>query len=686
MEPTLEDFLVELRQAYLSGTDVNSNFQLAEFMSIFTNDIIENGDLEGYEFCHYDTTRGIRVDGFYFDDEGGLSLFIADFDFREQVESLTQTDVTNAFKRLVNFFQASFEKALWQDMERTSAEYGLSRQISDRKASILKLSLFLVSDRRLSDRAHETSQPVTAGIPTTYHIWDISRLFRQRSSRGQREPLEIDFQDMFGAGIPCLSANVGSSSYSSYLLVMPGKILADLYGKFGARLLEQNVRAFLQNRGAVNKGIRTTILREPGMFFAYNNGITATATEVDTESSANGTAITRVVDLQIVNGGQTTASLFHTRRTDRVGLGEIFVQMKLSVIDPAESERVVPRIAEYANTQNKVNAADLFSNSPFHIRMEELSRRTLAPPMPGSIRQTKWFYERTRGQYADEMSKRTPAEQNRFAAEYPKAQVINKTDIAKFENCWDEHPRYVNLGAQKNFAEYAKRIAKEWEAGEDNFNDYYFKRAVVRGIVFRATEKLVSAQPWYDGGYRANLVAYGIACISEIAKRKGQVLSTDPNWKSQEIPQALHRALVAATTFANTIICDPPQGISNVGEWCKREACWIRMLDRLEELQGQFDDEFWPLLTSKDSDRADRREARHQQNEISGIQAQAKVMETPKRIWVSIREQLSSKRLLSQKELDILGLVTRDPQEIPTARQSAVLLEILGKAESEGII
>ena len=182
--------------------------------------------------------------------------------------------------------------------------------------------------------------------------------------------------------------------------------------------------------------------------------------------------------------------------------------MKLSVIDSQQSETVVPRISEYANTQNRVNAADFFSNHPFHVRMEGFSRRIWAPAQKGAQRETKWFYERARGQYADAQSKLTPGEQRRFKAEHPKPQMFTKTDLAKFENAWDDHPRWVNLGSQKNFARYATRIGGEWEKSSDGFNEFYFKRAVARGIIFRATERIVSAQPWYNGGYRANIVAY----------------------------------------------------------------------------------------------------------------------------------------------------------------------------------
>lgn len=450
METTAEEFFHDFRQDLLAGAEANGNFLLAEFMDVVSRELTETGFTEGFEFAHYRAQRGMRVDGYWFNDEGGLNLFVADFDSRTELASLTRTDVDAAFKRVANFFDASRRKNLSADLEVTSPEYGLARQIADRKSMIRQLNLILASERALSDRIQALPDTETAGIPTSFHIWDISRLHRQRSSRSHKEALDLDFEAMFGTGISCLPAHLGTEAYQSYLIVMPGDILSALYEKFGARLLEQNVRTFLQARGKVNQGIRTTILTEPGMFFAYNNGITATAQSVEVMRTDTGLHITRITDLQIVNGGQTTASLFHTRRRDKANLAQIFVQMKLSVIDSEESERVVPRISEYANTQNRVQAADFFSNHAFHIRMEEFSRRMWAPAGRGAQRETKWFYERARGQYADAQAKLTPAEQKRFKAENPKPQMLTKTDLAKFENVWDDHPRYVNLGAEKN--------------------------------------------------------------------------------------------------------------------------------------------------------------------------------------------------------------------------------------------
>lgn len=684
MEQTAEDFFHEFRLDMLAGAEANSEFQLSAFMEAVSEELVETGFVEGFEFCHYRAQRGMRIDGYWFDDEGGLDLFVADFECRSELGTLTRTDVDATFKRLTAFFEASLKKGLADELEVTSPEYGLARQIADRKGHLRRINLILVSERSLSDRLQSVPDGEVASIPASYHIWDVSRLFRQRSSRGHKEALDLDFEKLFGGGISCLPAHLGSDSYPSYLIVMPADVLATLYGKYGAQLLEQNVRCFLQARGKVNQGIRGTIMNEPSMFFAYNNGITATAKSVETKKGPEGLAITRIVDLQIVNGGQTTASLFHTKRRDKAKLDGIFVQMKLSVIDSEESETVVPLISEYANTQNRVNAADFFSNSPFHVRMQEFSRRVLAPAQQGAQRETKWFYERARGQYADAQSKLTPAEQRKFKAVNPKPQMFTKTDMAKFENVWDDHPKWVNLGAQKNFARYAARIGAEWKKSSDGFNEFYFKRIVARALIFRACEKLVSAQPWY-GGYRANIVAYTLALLSEIVRRQGKALDYGRIWNAQGINRTLEDALVPIAKAVNEDIIRPPAGISNISEWCKKDACWTGLLNKLPMFEELLPEEFFDELLSAEDHVSEAQTAKKTQKIDNGIEAQRRVLGIAADDWAKVHTVLSTRKLLSTKEAGILGIAMQIPAKIPTEKQCAVLIETLEKARLEGV-
>ena len=684
MEQTVEDFFHDFRQEILADAESSRTYQLEAFMSAVSNELIETGFVEGFEHCHYRTVRGMRVDGYWFNDEDALDIFVADFDSRRELETLTRTDIDATLKRVVNFFDASLQNSLEPDV--TTPEYGLVRQIVDRKALLRQVNFYLMSERTLSDRFQTLPENEIGGIRATYHIWDMSRFQRQRSSRGHKEPLTIDFLELFGHGISCLPANLGSGSYHSFLIVMPATILSALYDRYNARLLEQNVRTFLQARAQVNKGIRATILSEPHMFFAYNNGITATALSVETEVTERGLQITRMIDLQIVNGGQTTASLFHTQRRDKADLSHIFVQMKLSVIDNEQSEMIVPRISEYANTQNRVNAADFFSNHPFHVRMADFSRRIWAPAQQGAQRETKWFYERTRGQYVDAQAKLTTGEQKRFKSEYPKAQMFTKTDLAKFENVWDEHPKWVNQGGQKNFVRYALRIGKEWETSSDSFNELYFRRAIARCILFRATEKLISAQPWYNGGYRANIVAYTLAILGEITKHRKVTVNYQRIWSSQEVDEVLTRVLEITAKAVNSIITQPPPGISNISEWCKKDSCWERLTEQATAISRLLPEKFWVELISVEDSQLDAKAARETQKIDNGIEAQRQVIAIPASRWQSICEQMNAKHLLTPKELSIMNVAAQIPTKIPTESQSHVLISILEKSRSEGVV
>ena len=210
--------------------------------------------------------------------------------------------------------------------------------------------------------------------------------------------------------------------------------------------------------------------------------------------------------------------------------------MKLSIVNPERTEDVVPRISEYANSQNRVNAADFFSNHPFHVRMESFSRRIHAPSRDGAFRETKWFYERARGQFNDARSRLTPSQRKKFDLENPRPQLFSKTDMAKFLNVWEQKPDKVSLGAQKNFADFAQGVGQAWKKDEKSFNEAFFREVVAKAIVFRSTEKVVSSQPWYQGGYRANIVAYAISKLAHDVAGKKRAVDFSGN-----LEQAIHK-------------------------------------------------------------------------------------------------------------------------------------------------
>ena len=375
----------------------------------------------------------------------------------------------------------------------------------------------------------------------------------------------IDFLSSYGVTIPCIE-NATSNVYSVYLAILNGELLARIYEEHGPRLLERNVRSFLQVKGAVNKGIRDTLRDEPDMFLAYNNGISVTAESVEVVRDENGRpSIKKIRDMQIVNGGQTTASIYNAWKDKKldVDLSKVFVQMKLSVISTAAAmDEIVPKISAFANTQNKIQMADFSANDPFHRKIEELSRITWAPAQGGQKPQN-WFYERARGQYADMLSKETTTLRRKAYKEtHP---LFTKTDLAKYENTWDQLPYCVSEGAQKNFKKFTMRLA---ERGNYVPDAKYYERLIAKAILFRRTEKLVQQQQY--GGYRANIVTYTIAYLSHVT---GQRIDLDAIWRNQSLTPALEENIVEVSKFVQRMIVNPPGG-ANVGEWCKKQQCW----------------------------------------------------------------------------------------------------------------
>lgn len=233
-----------------------------------------------------------------------------------------------------------------------------------------------------------------------------------------------------------------------------------------------------------------------------------------------------------------------------------------------------------------------FANHPFRIQIEKFSRRMYAPSPDGSFRESKWFYERARGQYQDARALQTVSQRKKFDLEYPKRQVISKTDLAKFLNVWKCHPDIVSKGAQKNFAHFANATGKEWTKNPDYFNEQFFRHAVAKAIVFSETEKLVTNQSWYEGGYRANVVAYAIAKIAHDVAKLDKSVDFERIWKDQGISQAMQEALTLTSEAVHAIIVAPPSGMSNVTEWAKQQACWNRIAEIRSSLPRAFIAEF----------------------------------------------------------------------------------------------
>ncbi len=415
------------------------------------------------------------------------------------------------------------------------------------------------------------------------------------------------------------------------------------------------------------------------MFFAYNNGITATAEQVDIANEGGQLLLRGLRNFQIVNGRQTTASI-RVAKLRKLDLARTFVQMKLSVVTPERATELVPRISEYANSQNRVSAADFFANHPFHVRIEGFSCRIHAPSPDGTFRQSKWFYERARGQYADARANLTPAQRRKFDLESPRSQLFTKTDLAKFLNVWEGRPHEVSLGAQKNFAAFAQRIGRAWRKSADDFNEAWYRTAVAKAIIFKSTERIVSAQTWYQGGYRANIVAHTIAKLAHDVADRNRAVDFETIWRRQSLGSVLDDAIAIAATEVHEVLVHPPAGISNVTEWAKKQACW----ERVRNLDIDWPDAFLQGLISVQGQRDSARTARREQRELNGIEAQIAVVNAGGQFWSDALAWGRARRLLTAMETGILELAARVPTRTPTDKQSSRAIEILDKLNGEG--
>ena len=568
MSNDLDLFAEDLRQeilneAHLEGAEM---LRVESFTARMIQELTEVGEFDDGQVAFF-KDRGMRVGGYSIaEDNHRLDLIAPIYTHSVPPQTVPRDQVDTAFTRLLTFFDRAHGDLLLS-LEESTAQFDMVLSIRE-LTRLEKLRLFVVTDgtTTVKQRPAETRD----GLQVSFHVWDIKRLHRAATSGQQQESIDINFVRQFGEPLPCLIVPHEWTDYAAHLAVVPGPVLAEIYDQYGTRLLERNVRAFLQTRGKINQGIRKTILNEPERFLAYNNGLTATASAVKVVAlQEGGFGIASVKDLQIVNGGQTTASIHDVAKRTKADISHIQVPVKLTVVAENQLSEIVPLISRYANSQNKVNEADFEANDPFHVQIEKWSRSVWAPAVGGSQVQTRWFYERARGQYQDALAQEgTPARKRMFKAVHPTNQKFTKTDLAKFENSWDQLPHLVSLGAEKNFNHFTMRLAQR---GRFLVTQEYFERLVAMAILFRRTERIVSDQQF--GGYRANIVTYTIAYL---AYRTSQQIDLDRIWLEQNISDALAEAIESTCYSVREALIDAP-GSGNITEWCKKPACWRRV-------------------------------------------------------------------------------------------------------------
>ena len=699
-----EEFLEELRNdSMINGSDTEYEF-LERALGIITDfdaGVEDMPDMTGMGDRRGKNNRFMRSDAFYFNDvDHTLFLFISDFQDTFEPETLTMTKIDELYWRMYYLLDEICNGSMQDYFDESDDILKIANLIRSRMNAdqndpnlILKIRFCILTNKRLDTKLLDkdlfaTSQrkKTTKTVrktsskkikkedfnnkPLEIDLWTVERFFEVESSFSN-ELVEISIQDDYPelgyAGIPCLKANVGEDlHYEAYLGIIPGDLLANIYIEHGTKILEGNVRAFLGTAGrkSVNNGIKRTIVNEPDMFFTYNNGIATTAAEVTIEEINGEHLITNLVDLQIINGGQTTATLAESvLKKTKSDLSDIYIPMKLTVIKDREKEdeegiriydKTIQAIAKYANSQNKVTAADLFSNDPFHVWMERASKKILAPPVKTAI-PTGWYYERSRKRYLQEQIKLSTEDKKRFAAKYPKKQLVTKEQMAMYQTTLACKPHIVAKGKNYVMKEYGALISEEYKASKESFNEYFFKKSICAAIIFRTVDDYLEQNKdsarkptgfWYKaGGYKMDIVPYSIAKILS-AIPKGYTLDWNKIWETQELSAAFMHEIEIVTKMTNDFICNS-HGII-VSEYCKKEETWNQFKTNVRYAPSKaFVDE----LVSEAFVAEDETAAQNEQAALNELEYVSKIVEKGADYWKKLIEAGQARKVLTYSEI-----------------------------------
>lgn len=642
----------DIRSLQLSGENGGT---LEQAFTQWTLDLLgESGEIENarpaYDEKALGTKNQHKINGYAISENyETVDLVITIYRGYDQPQKIAREDIETAIKRITNFFRKAVYKDYADEIEEASEIFQFAHTLStsvDLRENLVRINAIIITDGVYAGKL--PLQVNISGYPVFVRVVDLDYLYN--ISIKSHIPIEINFRED-GFEIPCVAAPGPASEYQSYLAIVPGNALAVIYERFGARLLEQNVRSFLQFSGKINNGIRKTIMTEPEMFLAFNNGIAATAEDVTIAAAADGKGqvIASVKDLQIVNGGQTTASIYHTLKKDKADISGIYVQLKLSLVkNKGNLSSIVSRIAEYANTQNKVSISDLSSNKPFHVDLEKISRALFTPHHDSRQIQTRWFYERVRGQYKNARLKDgfTDARARAFDIKNPKLQVFSKEDIAKYENAYGEKytgrtlvagPWTVVRGNQKNYVQFMSVAT----IVPDNI---FFEDLVAKAIIFRAAEKLYGVKPNAIGDMRYITVPYAIGWL---ALKTNYQLDLFRIWKEQLISEAISETLYSLMAVIDTWIRTNAPG-SLYGEWAKKEDCWNQLKNAdlkidLTVLKGDFTDKKLGQRKKVTEDEA---------GQVLIVEETERLRSVPPTIWHKIDEWGKSTGNLSLQQQD----------------------------------
>jgi hypothetical protein len=567
----LTEFLCETQGTVRSQMRDGALYEELVFASIVMDHMSEIGMTFEPVECHFEGKIGnanLRLSGYSVsEDNDQLDLFVSLYANVDAPTPIPDSETKTAVEQCLRFLTLCAEGRMASKLDPSSDVRSLAETLHGIYNDLEQIRVYVITDKVAKSKSFKTRD--IGGKAVRLEVMDIERLHRHWSEGKPRDELVVDFNEVSGAPLPCVFVPGENDDYDYALTAIPGEALRLLYEKFGARLLEANVRSFLSVKGkGVNAGIQTTLRSAPERFMAYNNGIVIVADEMRLGKPSDGvTGISWLKGLQIVNGGQTTASLYFTKKKyPDSDLSHVRVPAKIIVMktqDPTKEEALVSDISRFANSQNAVKQSDLSANKPFHVEIEKLSRSIYCPDGVG-----QWFYERAAGSYNTLLIREgtTPAKLKALKDAIPTSRRITKTDLAKYVTAWDGKPDVVSLGSQKNFDRFMAALSPSdgQEAPLPTVPE--FKAMMAKAKIYRDSQKLL--RPMFQA-FQANVTAYTVSLLSE---KLGDRIDLDRIWSKQAVSPELLSQIAVWAKEVNDVL-HVSAGGRMVSEWAKRQEC-----------------------------------------------------------------------------------------------------------------
>lgn len=579
MSDKLQEFNQDILDEVVSYRTNNLVSTSMAFKTVFLSylaDIGETGISDSQIIDFKKSHDKIKIDGYAFNEYfNTLTLIISDFSKMSEIVKIGKTEIDKNVKMAQRFFKKCFTN-YFDELEESSDGYQAYEYIQACKEKIEVVNIILITNKKAV--LYVPNDTRVEKIIIKYDIWDIERLYQHVFLNAQTDTIEIKLKKKYGLELPMIKVDGSEGQpYDCYIGAISGELLAKIYSDEGQKLIEKNVRSFLQATGKINKGIRDSLKNEPDMFMAYNNGISTIAESIEFDrkrSTDNFIVISSITGWQIVNGGQTTASIYNAYK-GKVDLSKVNVQMKLAVIKAEDRiNEIVGNISKYANSQNPIKMSDFSANDEYHIQMERLSRIVYIPVEKGKS-VDRWFYERARGQYLVEVNRQlTSAKKRKFKEHNPKKRCISKAVAAKCMMCWMGYPDTVSKGLETNFV-FFTGLVNEGKIPEVNETNY--KRMIAEVIIFNECDKIVANQKF--GGFKAQINYYTIALLGKYYKNK---IDLDKIWKNQMIDPEIVLIIEDLVYKVWNHFQNPTVSGINIGQWCKKNDCWELLQHRFE--------------------------------------------------------------------------------------------------------